>query len=139
MESFLNILWVLIALAALGTWRACWIHERARRRDPIREWAAVICALVLLFFAVSLSDDLHLSLVLLEEGAGGRKHTAIWDAHCSTHDQSRLTAAHPGAALTGAVFFPPLATFVSLRPSEQRSPIVVDSDVQLGRAPPYSL
>src|ERR1700733_10092924 len=79
MELFLNFLWAMIALAALGTWRACWMHERRERRDPVREWAAVVCALVLLFFAVSLSDDLHTSIALLEEGAGNRRHSAVWD------------------------------------------------------------
>jgi hypothetical protein len=138
MESFLNFLWVLIALAALGTWRACWMHEyRSRRRDPVREWAAVICSLVLLFFAVSLSDDLHSNLVLLEEGAGGRKHAAIWDTSHPPLDKSRLAAAHPPGALSCRIFFPRLSNFALLRTSEERSSIFVDSDVQLGRAPPY--
>ncbi len=69
-----------MALAGLGVWRACWMPQhRVRRRDPVREWAAVVCALVLLFFAVSLSDDLHASLALLEESAAAyRRHSGGW-------------------------------------------------------------
>ena len=55
MEAFLNSPWVLIAAVALGIWRTRWQHEqRQSRRDPLREWTAIGCALVLLFFAVSL-------------------------------------------------------------------------------------
>jgi hypothetical protein len=56
MESFLNFLWVLIAVFGLSVWRVCWTPARSRRREPLYEWTAVIAALIFLFFAVSHSD-----------------------------------------------------------------------------------
>jgi hypothetical protein len=136
MESFLNFLWVLMAVAALGVWRACWMPEdRARRRDPVREWAAVVCALVLLFFAVSLSDDLHASLALLEESAGNRRHSAVWNAHPSP-DTGRATVQAP-VLPTRALFVPLLSDFISLRLTDVERTVVMESDPQFGRAPPY--
>ena len=49
MESFLNLLWLTIAVAALLT---------APRRRQRHVWIALGCALALLFPIVSLSDDL---------------------------------------------------------------------------------
>lgn len=73
MELFLNFVWVLIAVFGLSVWRVCWAPGRSGRREPLREWTAIVAALVLLFFAVSLTDDLHSDLVLFEESANGRR------------------------------------------------------------------
>lgn len=88
MESFLNLLWVAIAAVAFGFWRTRWRLERSeRRRDPLREWTAFACALVLLFFAVSLTDDLHSELVIFDECSASRRHstTLVCQRH-SPHD-----------------------------------------------------
>lgn len=136
MESFLNFLWVLMALGGLGVWRACWMREHpVHRRDPVREWAAVVCALVLLFFAVSLSDDLHASLALLEESAGSRRHSTVLDAHSSPG--ALQTIAHAPALPAAALFVPLLSDFISPRLTDAGNPGVVESDPQFGRAPPY--
>jgi hypothetical protein len=136
METFLNFLWVLMALAGLGVWRACWMREHpVHRRDPVREWAAVICALVLLFFAVSLSDDLRSSLALLEESAGSRRHSTVWDAHPSPDARQATTVTW--ALPTNAIFVPLLSDFISLRLTHVGNATVVESTPQFGRAPPY--
>jgi hypothetical protein len=76
MELFLNLLWVLIAAGAIGVWRTCWRSEKPRsRRDSLREWTAMGCALVLLFFAVSLTDDLYAAAMLLDECSASRRHS----------------------------------------------------------------
>jgi hypothetical protein len=76
MELFLNLLWVLIAAGAIGVWRMCWRSEKPRsRRDSLREWTAMGCALVLLFFAVSLTDDLYAAAMLLDECSASRRHS----------------------------------------------------------------
>jgi hypothetical protein len=135
MESFLNFLWVLMALGALGMWRACWMREHpVRRRDPVREWAAVVCALVLLFFAVSLSDDLHASLALLGESAGNRRHAAVWDAHSSP--DARHATSHTPVLRTNELFVPPLVDFISLRVMDAGNAVRVENARQFGRAPP---
>jgi hypothetical protein len=76
MELFLNILWFLITLAGLAVWRTRWMWQtRLRRHAAWREWTAFVCAMVLLFFVVSLTDDLHAELMLLEECSHTRRHT----------------------------------------------------------------
>ena len=68
MELLLNILWMLIAVGLIGIWRTRWIHQRRNySRRSLREWIAVSLALVLLFFAVSMTDDMHAEIVALEE------------------------------------------------------------------------
>jgi hypothetical protein len=97
MESFLNLLWVAIAAVAFGFWRTRWLHERSeRRRDPLREWTAFACALVLLFFVVSLTDDLHSELVIFDECCAGRRQSL---ALVRSHDGPP----HPTFALSSGV------------------------------------
>jgi hypothetical protein len=84
MELFLNILWVVMAAAALWLWRTRWVHQfREREHAPWRQWAAFVCALVLLFFMVSLTDDLHSELAFFEECSASRRHTTCLD--CPHH------------------------------------------------------
>ncbi len=61
MELVLNLIWLLLAASAVTASGALnWTNQpRARRHAPWREWTAIACALVLLFFVVSLTDDLH--------------------------------------------------------------------------------
>ena len=82
MELFLNLLWVAIAVVAFGFWRTRWLRERPEhRRNPLREWTAFACALVLLFFAVSLTDDLHSELIIFDECCASRRHSGPrWSA-----------------------------------------------------------
>lgn len=96
MEAFLNFLWVLIAAVALGIWRTRWQHEqRQSLRDPLREWTAIGCALVLLFFAVSLTDDLHSEIVLFDECSTGRRFST-----CAQHaPQAGKNVQHSGLAM----------------------------------------
>jgi hypothetical protein len=78
MELFLNILWLLVALGILGAWRVRWVrHGHDNRHHAVAEWTAIGSALVLLFFAISLSDDLHQDLVIFSESSTSRRHFVI--------------------------------------------------------------
>lgn len=78
MESFLNILWVVLAICSLCLWRMRWAEQpRETNHVAWRQWTAFVCALILLFFMVSLTDDLHSELVMFEESSASRR-----DAHC---------------------------------------------------------
>jgi hypothetical protein len=94
METFLNVLWLFIAAGVVAKWRTHWVHQRRRqrhsRRNPAQEWTAVGCALILLFFAVSLTDDLHFDVVLFDECATGRRSTV---GTCVHHAPQGRTAA----------------------------------------------
>lgn len=134
MEAFLNFLWVLIAAVALRIWRTRWQHEqRKSRRDPVREWTAIGCALVLLFFAVSLTDDLHSEIVLFDESSLGRRFTS--SAHSSAQAMDNVPHSGP-AILPFDLSFQHLGQAGIAIPETvfQRRDISVE--VSAGRAPP---
>jgi hypothetical protein len=77
MELFLNIVWLLIAVAGLILWRTRWTQQgHVRRHAAWREWTSFVCSMVLLFFVVSLTDDLHAELMLIEECSSSRRHAS---------------------------------------------------------------
>ncbi|MGC1385991.1 MAG: hypothetical protein WA823_19620, partial [Candidatus Acidiferrales bacterium] len=76
MELFLNLLWAVMAVAALGAWRAQGTSDSRRPGiDPWRAWAAFTCAAVLMFFVVSLSDDLRAEYLCADECTSARRQT----------------------------------------------------------------
>ena len=95
-ETFLNILWLMIAAGLLAVWRTRWVHQHQQRghtrRNPSQEWTAVGCALVLLFFAVSLTDDLHFEMVLFDECSTGRRSTVGTCSHDAAHGRTTVHA-----------------------------------------------
>jgi hypothetical protein len=137
MESFLNLLWVAIAAGAFCFWRTRWLHERRdRRRQPLQEWTAFACALVLLFFAVSLTDDLHSELMIFDECSTSRRHSL---GLMCPHDtpQHRTVANHSTlAARLKSVSFDPLQDFDRLIPAKEISPSSLELSIRPGRAPP---
>lgn len=140
MELFLNFLWVLIALGALATWRIFGApQERLARRHPFREWAAFACAAVFLFFAISLTDDLHFNPVLVDEGASSRRISMVsCSVHSSTRDARTLTTSKTAALpkLFSLVDFSYLDQVWLLEPSPD---LCLGSESGFARAPPPRL
>jgi hypothetical protein len=103
MELFLNIVWALIALCALYVWRMHWARQKAcTRRTPVQQWTAFTCGLVLLFFAVSLTDDLHSEIVLFDECASGRRYSVVCTCAHAAPDATKIPAGCGVAILPGA-------------------------------------
>ena len=105
MELFLNLVWFTVALAALLLWRARWATEAgSASARPWRQWTAFGSAALLLFFAISLSDDLRIDGTLLDESSTGRRHSL----HAESNPLSPAAAPHhapgPQPALLGAAF-----------------------------------
>lgn len=136
MELFLNLLWVLIAASAIGVWRICWRRQKPRsRRDSLREWPAMGCALVLLFFAVSLTDDLYAAAMFLDECSASRRHSI-----CSHHsEQSRQIVKETGPAILPRIASveSPLTYLCGINLSSYRVKSLVQG-LSEGRAPPAS-
>jgi len=136
MELFLNLLWVLIAAGAIGVWRTCWRIEKPRsHRDSLREWTAMGCALVLLFFAVSLTDDLYAAAMLLDECSASRRQSI-----CSHHPgQSREIVKETGPAILPrpASVESPLTYLCGVNIASYAVKFFVH-DLSEGRAPPVS-
>jgi hypothetical protein len=139
MELFLNIVWVVVAAGVLGAWRVHWIPQRKRTfLRSLWEWTAVSVALVLLFFAVSMTDDLHSEMIVFEECATSRRDLpSVAGAH---------PALHPGAVLHGdcAGIAPqvslsePLFALDSVQPPAEFCASLPHCDPPSDRAPPVS-
>ena len=140
MELLLNLAWMLIALCGLAVWRGVWVHEKRRvRRAPLQEWTAFACALIFLFFAVSLSDDLHSDLILFDGDLGNRRGSLMSsDAHAARHDAK----SSPSVAVATLSHAPDLGSFhvvaIVVLPAAS-SPACFSSDCISARAPPASL
>lgn len=135
MELFLNILWLVIATLGLFVWRVHWNPQRGDRgHAPWRQWTAFASALVLLFFMVSLTDDLHSELVYFEECAASRRHTACL---ACPHDlpQKHVTGAAYAAGIIPK-FSQPLSRTGSLTQQAESWPSRPRFAVAADRAPP---
>jgi hypothetical protein len=139
MELLLNILWTLVAVGLMVIWRTRWVHQRHRSsRRSLQEWSAIGLALVLLFFAVSMTDDLHSEIVALEEWSTSKR-----DFVCSPGAHA---VPQSGTALhtSSWAIVPPIEFFSrsdSWQKSEQASQIStpsLPSHRASGRAPPSS-
>jgi hypothetical protein len=110
MELFLNLVWLTFALAALVLWRARWAAESRAARShaaPWRQWTAFGSAALLLFFAISLSDDLRIDSTLLDESSSGRRHSLNAELHSFSSTTAPYRAAGAPPAILVAAFTPP--------------------------------
>jgi hypothetical protein len=140
MELFLNLLWVAIAVVAFGLWRTQWLRGRPEnRRNPLREWTAFACALVLLFFVVSLTDDLHSGMVVFDECCASRRHSGA--QVCPHHSpQDGLFKQHAGAGvLPAVVIFDAFQGIGTVVPPAGFTYTLLSAPFAPGRAPPADL
>jgi hypothetical protein len=139
MELFLNTFWFAITIAGVILWRTRWTREyRIRRHAPWREWTAFVCSMVLLFFVVSLTDDLHAELMLIEECSSSRRHAACVACPHHSSPESR-TATHPCAVLASGPNFGSLAFVIPVFLAPEIRQSLLDLQSTFGRAPPVSV
>jgi hypothetical protein len=135
MELFLNVLWAVIAAVGLCLWRMFWVRQpRERQHAWWRQWSAFVCALVLLFFMVSLTDDLHSELIIFEECSAGRRHATC--LVCLHHAQQDHATGTPSADLTTPNFVHSLVQTGSVGPENESSLAFFHAELVSDRAPP---
>jgi hypothetical protein len=135
MEIFLNLLWVGIALSLLSVWRASWMPQpRERQYAAWRQWTAVVCALIFLFFMVSITDDLHSDLMIFEECSAGRRHAASWDVSHPPPQHHAPLAVH--AVLGSTDENRVMSCLGSVAPGHRAPDTDFAPGVNSGRAPP---
>ncbi len=81
MELLLNLFWFLVALASAGLWWTRWSRAgrgHGRARESIRSAVGLGCVLVLLFFVISLTDDLQQIPAVAEDLNSPRRPLQIW-------------------------------------------------------------
>jgi hypothetical protein len=140
MELLLNLVWLTIALAAAGVFHIRWQRNR-RQGDPLtsRGWIALACVLVFLFFAISLTDDLHPELVMAEDSSWTRRNLPAvhGGAHC-------LSMSQYGPARSSAAELPilnslPEIPFSSLEDGQQATALEPLIRTRSGRDPPLAV
>jgi hypothetical protein len=78
METFLNLVWLAVTVAAIWLWRFRWSVSRRNPGYSTRmEAVAMVCVLALLFPVISLTDDLHPETVAVDAASGKRNACLI--------------------------------------------------------------
>jgi ABC-type siderophore export system fused ATPase/permease subunit len=139
-EVLLNLLWLLIAAAMVVTWRLRWVHQRrVAPRNARQEAIALVCSLVLLFFVVSLSDDLREEVLVCDVCSASRKQTSrVVSAH--PLNQLEKAPATPGWAVLPRVEAPaPRLMSEGITLEAEAPAATVGRSLTSGRAPPASV
>ena len=138
-ELLLNVLWLLVALAAIGY---CWGRWSGAESEAdlhggcFRKWVALACALVLLFFVISLTDDLHPELATLEDSSRSKR---VWLGCANLHgagNPAKTVANHPSAILPDLPSLASARAFICLLPAEVFPRARAFLRPTPGRAPP---
>ena len=136
MELILNLIWLLVAALAIGAWyKRRFADGSEPQRQTRRGWIALACALVLLFFVISLTVDLHAEVMVVEDATASKRHTCSVACQ-SVHSASRTAASHQAVAV-----LPPSGFFFQklfLEKVTPEAPLAVASALPtaLGRSPP---
>jgi hypothetical protein len=137
METILNLIWLVVTVAAIWLWRFRWSVSRQNPRHSTRmEVVAMVCVLALLFPVISLTDDLHPDNVPADT-VSSKRNLCLLVAHNAQASNSKLSLhAHSFPALgshSPAAFEISFAGIVSTAAiPHPRSA----SSIASGRAPP---
>ena len=128
MELLLNIVWALLAGTAIAAFLA---STQVRLRQFLLALGALCCAFLLLFPAISVSDDLHFQAVVSEDANPNKK--LVNAAHSSVEHFTTILFVL-GALLAGLCR---VVGFVRIATAAPYLSSLVDHPL-LGRAPPLS-
>lgn len=141
MELTLNLVWLCVAIVGLKL--LCGSLSRAealsdRSPNHWRKIVAMSCTLVILFFVISMTDDLHDQEILVEESKSSRILSGM--------DASSPAVPGPVVPLVFLLFFALVCVVPALpavrrliEPSEVLFAAAIDYHRLCGRAPPVSL
>ncbi len=136
MESFLNLLWLLLALLSFGLWRMKWC--RGVWAESFRGAVGLSCVLVLLFFAISLTDDLHEVPALAEDTSSPCRPLRVWKTSPIGAENGKHPTAFAGMVLSK--LFRRADTVVGrVIPTDAAPPQTAFNRPFGGRAPPACL
>jgi hypothetical protein len=141
MELALNLVWLCVAIVGLKLLCGSLSRVETLSDRPPSHWRKIVamgCTLVILFFVISMTDDLHDQEILVEESKSSRILSGL--------DSPSPDALGPVVPLVFLLFFA-LVCVVPALPAARRfvesSEVLyaapVDCDLLSGRAPPASL
>lgn len=135
MEFLLNVCWLAVSVVAFGYWRAT--RDPRRKASDSRtaiEAVALTCALILLFYPMSLTDDLHPEIFVVSDSSSQRKHF-LTAANAGSPDRTQTPSIllylaanqrpmfSPGIQLSGITTGPVVhSRFSSSAPAKGRAP-----------------
>ncbi len=141
MELTLNLVWVCVAIVGIFGQIVMLSRTAASSEPPAsycRKIVAMVCSLVILFFVISMTDDLHDQEVLVEERKASRMVAGT--------DVPGTAASARSISVDFFLFFPPEAfspTLPAVRrllePSKSLFVAAIEGKTLGGRAPPVSL
>lgn len=140
MELALNLVWVCVALAGIALLGSNLSHASGRSAGTPSKRQKIIamsCALIILFFVISMTDDLHGMEILVEDSRSLR--VTAWSG-AFPHSLPQVTATPVFAVLTVFAYFPKLPS--QSGPIENltvSSAMEFYPELSSGRAPPASL
>jgi hypothetical protein len=140
MELALNLVWVCVAIVGIGSLCRSLSRPAACPDRPAGNWRKVVamtCALVILFFVISMTDDLHDQEIVVEEIKSLRILSGTGAPSLFTPDRVIPVV---------YLLFSPLARIAPaltavrkpMEPSEVLFAAAIDCDQLCGRAPPTS-
>ncbi len=141
MELVLNVLWLVIASASVCLWQRQWRRSKTghRRRDQsLGSFIALCCALFVLFPVISLTDDLHNELVVIEEWNSLRRTLRAGGDHPTRSSSGELMAL-PAHTVLPDVFFFRGVIVGRVFPTAVRPHTLILAGPSEGRAPPSSI
>jgi hypothetical protein len=140
METFLNLVWLVVAAAAIWQWRFRWtVSRRTPRHSRRLEAGAMVCALALLFPVISLTDDLHPEIVAVDAASGKRNAGLILAAATIRHAGPTPLATHSTLGLLSSGFSSIQFAATQIFHFDPIRDPLASSRNSLGRSPPLSL
>lgn len=135
-ETFLNLIWSVIALGAFAVWRCRWLPSRlAPRSRALPELVALVCALALLFPSISLTDDLHPVVVAVDASSGKRNGSPLLTGASHGDRAASKAAVHAPAVLASGALLTSIVSTRLLTFDENSRPPAASRDYR-GRSPP---
>ena len=141
MELALNLVFLCVAIVGIGLLCKSLSCPAAHPDRPASNWRKIVamsCALIILFFVISMTDDLHDQEIMVEDNRSSRIVNA-----------ARISAPCPSGHAISAVFllFSAVASFAPSLPSARRPvdrPKIISAAEMTGerlhgRAPPAAL
>jgi hypothetical protein len=140
METFLNLVWLLLVIVALCVWQRRWVRQKhASRRNPLQEWTAFACVMVLMFYVVSMTDDLHPEILLCDGCSTGRRTALVRPPAQRPSIKGHVPSSRSAAILPRVDSPNPLSTAGVIVPSSQAAILFFARDRSIARAPPIAL
>jgi hypothetical protein len=141
MELALNLVWVCVAsigIAVQFMMPSRVADTSSRPQDNWRKIVAMTCGLVILFFVISMTDDLHDQEIVVEENKSSRILSGAGASSLFAPD--RVIPVVCLLSSSRAHIAPALAAVRNpVEPSEVLFAAAIDCDPLCGRAPPTSL